>query len=671
MAALISHVAGPRVRDLAFLLPVSVVDRSRRIAISEATSGTIATLTVKILGHKKGRRPAPYRVKCCDPSGSIDLVFFYAEGDWLERSLPIGSTRIISGRVDYFRDRAQMAHPDFILRPEDAAELPTFEAIYPLTEHLSNKVLTQAIAKALDRVPVLPEWLDDAFKAKAHWPSFKPALNLVHAPASAGELSTNTPARQRLAYDELLANQLALGLVRLKLKRGAGHSLVTTGALTRIIKKNLPYSLTSAQERALGEIAADMAKGERMLRLLQGDVGSGKTIVALLSLLIAVECKKQGALMAPTEILVRQHYGTIAPLAAAAGVVVTLLTGRDKNEARRDKLADIAAGRAQLIIGTHALFQDEVSFADLGLAVIDEQHRFGVHQRLALSAKGRNPAHLLVMTATPIPRTLTLAHYGDMDVSRLDEKPPGRKSVQTRAVPTSRLDEVIGAVGRALTRGERVYWICPLVEDSELVDAMAAEARFEGLRAEFTDRVGLAHGRMKAAERDRAMADFKAGRSQLLVATTVVEVGVDVAEATIIVIEEAQRFGLAQLHQLRGRVGRGDKPGHCLLLYRPPLGAIAKARLKILRETDDGFRIAEEDLRLRGAGELLGIKQSGLPPFRFAVLPEHESLMATAQDDARLILAVDPDLKTKRGEALRTLLYLYEREDAIHYLKSG
>jgi len=672
IAALIAKVAGPDVADLLWHLPVGIIDRRFAPAVAEAPPGRVVTLTVHVDAHEPpSNRRRPYRIRCSDDSGSVTLVFFHARPDYLTRVLPVGAVRVVSGTVELFNDDLQMTHPDHIGTAEELAKLKAVEPVYRLTAGLSLKVLGKAIRQALARAPELPEWLDKGVRSRFGWPAWHDALTRAHAPESAAALAPDDPARARLAYDELLASQLALMLVRAAHRRLPGRAIRGDGRLRQAVLAALPFALTGAQNQALAEIDADMTSETRMLRLLQGDVGSGKTVVALLAMLSAVEAGAQAALMAPTELLARQHFHTIAPLAAAAGVPIWLLTGRDKGRAREAVLTPLAAGTPGIVVGTHALFQREVTFADLAIAVIDEQHRFGVHQRLDLTAKG-HAVDVLVTTATPIPRTLLLASYGDMDVSRLTEKPPGRKPVETRVIPLTRLDEVTAAVRRAVDGGARVYWVCPLVEESEAVDAAAARERHAELQARFgASRVGLVHGRMKAAEKDAAMAAFADGTTRVLVATTVIEVGVDVPEATVMIIEHAERFGLAQLHQLRGRIGRGRDAATCLLLYGAPLGATARARLDILRETEDGFRIAEEDLRLRGAGEVLGTRQSGLPDFRLADLAVHGDLLATARDDARLILNRDPHLEGSRGTALRVLLYLFARDAAVKFLRSG
>ena len=670
-AKLLERLHVTRVADLLWLLPTRVVDRSLETDLGRVPEDAIATLRLRIEVHRPARGQAPYRVICADDTGIIDLVYFHPDPTRIEKALPAGEERLVSGTVARYQGKLQMVQPDYVVKLSERDKLPLFEPVYPLTAGLWAKQLRHAVEAAVKRLPTLPEWHDPALLARESWPGFGAAVAALHAPRTDADVSPATPAFQRLAYDELLATQLALALTRLRLKRQSGRAQHGTGGLADRVRAALPYKLTGAQERSLREILADMAAPERMIRLLQGDVGSGKTIVALLAMLTAVEGGSQAALMAPTEILARQHFASLAPLAAKAGVEMVLLTGREKGRTRDEFLGRIEAGDVPLVVGTHALFQETVAFKALGLAVVDEQHRFGVHQRLALSGKGDGRADVLVMTATPIPRTLTLTYYGDMDVSKLDERPPGRRPVATRAIPLARLDEVVDAVTRAAKKGERVYWVCPIVEESELIDVAAAEERFAALKGVFGASVALVHGRMKGPEKDRVMAAFKDGTVSVLVATTVIEVGVDVPEATVIVIEHAERFGLAQLHQLRGRVGRGTKPGSCLLLYQGPLGETAQARLKILRETDDGFRIAEEDLRLRGAGEVLGVKQSGVPAFRVARLPEHDTLLMMAHDDAALVLSRDADLKTARGEALRLLLYLFGRDDAIRFLRSG
>lgn len=670
-AVLFERLVGVHVLDLCWHLPNGLIDRRYSPRLAEAQPGRIVTLVVRVLRHFPApARGRPYRVVVADQTGELSLVFFHARADYLEKILPEGETRVVSGKLEVFGGGLQMPHPDHIAPEAELAEIQTVQPVYPLTAGLPQKVVAKAVAAALTHLIDMPEWLDPAFQRQRGWPSWREALQAVHRPQELSDLEPATPARSRLAYDELLANQLALALIRRNQTRHRGRPIRGDSRLRSLVQQALPFSLTNSQIQVLSEIDDDMASDSRMLRLVQGDVGSGKTVVALLAMLSAVEAGAQAAIMAPTEILARQHHKTIAPLAEAAGVAVELLTGRDKGKARAAVLERIASGQSAIVIGTHALFQQDVAFKDLALAVIDEQHRFGVHQRLTLAEKGRG-VDMLVMTATPIPRTLMLTAYGDMDVSRITEKPAGRQPIDTRTLPLDRLSEVVAGIGRALNSGTRVYWVCPLVEDSEVSDLAAAEERHRELQMHFGERVGLVHGKLKAKDKDAAMAAFVEGKVSLLVATTVIEVGVDVPEASIMVIEHAERFGLAQLHQLRGRIGRGSLKSSCLLLYQGPLGEIARARLNIMRETDDGFRIAEEDLRLRGAGELLGTRQSGFPEFRLADLQAHGDLLAAARDDAALILNKDPNLESERGQALRVLLYLFERDAAVKYLRSG
>ncbi|MEX2455207.1 MAG: ATP-dependent DNA helicase RecG [Rhodospirillaceae bacterium] len=668
---LMERLAGPHVVDLLWHLPTGLIDRRFSPKIAETAEGVIATLIVTVDGHEPAaRRGLPYRVRCRDETGFITLVFFNGREDYLNKTLPEGAVRVVSGRIEQYHGGLQMTHPDHIGTEAELDAIRTVEPVYPLTTGLTPKPLQRAIQAAVAKAPALGEWHDRPWLERRKWADWQTSLRTAHRPETASDLEPGAPARERLAYDELLANQLALLIVRKRQRKRAGRAIRGDGQLRRKVIAALPFALTGAQERAVGEIAADMAADTRMLRLLQGDVGSGKTVVALLAMLIAAEHDAQAALMAPTEILARQHFATIQPLAAAAGIDTVLITGRDKGKKREQLVEGLSSGRTAIAIGTHALFQDDVSFRDLALVVVDEQHRFGVHQRLALAGKGA-AADILVMTATPIPRTLMMTAYGDLETSRLTEKPPGRQPIDTRALPLSRIEEVVDRLRGAIASGARIYWVCPLVEESEIVDLAAATERHAALAQRFGDRAGLVHGRLKAAEKDAVMAKFAAGEIDILVATTVIEVGVDVPEATIIVIEQAERFGLAQLHQLRGRVGRGARRSSCLLLYGEPLGETARARLRVMRETEDGFVIAEEDLRLRGAGEVLGTRQSGLPQFRIADLAAHADLIATARDDARLILDRDPDLASERGQALRNLLYLFERDAVVKTALSG
>ena len=664
---------GARLADLLFHLPVNLIDRRSQPGIAAAQHGAIVTLKVHVDRHQpapRGNRRVPSRIFVHDETGELALVYFNASFDWVAKNLPVGEIRYISGRLDWFNGRPSMVHPDHVVDEAGFANLPLVEPVYPLVGGVSLKLVQKTVRAALLRLPELPEWDEASLVARQHWTTFRQALEQVHAPRDMLDLNLQSPARMRLAHDEFLSGQLALALLRERMRRSAGKARRTTGLIAARVEAAFGWPLTLSQRQALDEIMPDMAKPERMLRLLQGDVGSGKTIVALIAMAGVVEDGGQAALMAPTEILARQHYATLQPLCQAAGMRLSILTGREKGKEREAILSMVADGGIDILIGTHALFQAPVTFRDLGLAVIDEQHRFGVHQRLALAAKGES-CDMLVMSATPIPRTLVLSYFGDMDVSKLTGKPAGRQSIKTTAMPLSRIGELLAHVSEAMARGEKLYWLCPLVEESEEVEATSAEIRFADLSRRFGEAVGMVHGRMNGAEKDAAMEAFRAGRTNLLVATTVIEVGVDVPDATIMVIEHAERFGLAQMHQLRGRVGRGDKPSSCILLYKSPLGETAKARIKTLRETDDGFVIAEEDLKLRGEGEILGTRQSGMPGFRLADAQAHADLLETARDGARLAIATNPDLSGGKGENLRVLLYLFGQDQAIRLIDAG
>ncbi|MFZ0605919.1 MAG: ATP-dependent DNA helicase RecG [Roseiarcus sp.] len=669
---LLDKSQGARVVDVLFHLPQGTINRRARPKIRDAVPGAVVTIEARVTEHREphARSRAPFRVLVEDDTGDVELVFFLANHEWVRSRLPVGATRWISGKLELWDGRRQMVHPDRVMTAEELERLPAVEPVYGLTDGLYQRAVARAAEGALKRLPRLPEWIGDETLSDLKLPSFGQALGAMHRPETPADIDPAGPAATRLAYDELLANQLALLLVRARMRVIPGRAHIAEGALARRLEAALPFALTRAQRQAVDHIRADLRAEKRMLRLLQGDVGSGKTVVALLAMAEVVEAGRQAAMMAPTEILARQHYERMAPLAASVGLRIALFTGRDKASARRASLAALVEGAIDIAVGTHALFQESVAFADLGLAVVDEQHRFGVRQRLALASKGA-AVDLLVMTATPIPRSLVLAYFGDMDVSALREKPPGRKPIDTRVLPIDRLDEVVARLSQAIASGARAYWICPLVEESETLDVAAAEDRAEALRAIFGDAVGLAHGKMPGAERDAAMERFQRGTITILVATTVVEVGVDVPEATIMIIEHAERFGLAQLHQLRGRVGRGAGRSACLLLYKGPLGEAARARLETLRETEDGFRIAEEDLKLRGEGDVLGARQAGAPGFRFARLDVHGGLLARARAEAEAALKRDERLASEPHRGLRLLLYLFERDEAARLIEAG
>ena len=664
-------VGGTNVVDLLWHFPNNIVNRSYQPKISNAIPGSICTLKVKIVEHVIPKQKSkPYRVVAEDETGQIVLTFFKAYPESLKRNFPINSFRIISGKVEKFNNLLQMSHPDYVVKPEEISKLPKIETIYPLTAGVSNKMFNKYISQIFPKLTALPEWQDKNFLTSQGFPSFNKALEKIHHPKCDFDLQPYSKERCRIAYDELLANQLSLQIAREKAKKEIGRKVIGNGLLRNKIIENLPFKLTSAQENVLKEIFQDQASSNKMLRLLQGDVGSGKTIVAFLTMLNAIECGFQSAIMAPTEILAKQHMETISSLCDCIGIRAELLTGKVKGKKRKEILKDLASGDVNIIIGTHALFVDDVEFKDLACVIIDEQHRFGVHQRLKLSQKGKN-ADILVMTATPIPRTLLLTSYGDMDYSKIDQVPEGRKPVNTLVMPLTKISDVVAGLKRKISEGVRGYWVCPLVEESEKIDLAAAEERFSSLKQVFGNQVGLIHGKMKEKDKDAIMDKFKSGDIKILVATTVIEVGVNVPEATIMIIEHAERFGLAQLHQLRGRIKRGFQSSTCILLYNYPLSENSRARLDIMKKTENGFEIAEKDLELRGGGDILGTRQSGFCEFKIANLDYHKNLLLAAHRDAQLVLANDPQLKTARGKALRTLLYLFEKDKAMLLARSS
>jgi ATP-dependent DNA helicase RecG len=663
----------PVALDLLMHMPVGVVDRRRMDGVSGTFVGHTATLKVHVDRHQpppRGRPQAPHRVFTHDETGPLQLVFFHAKGGWVEKALPVGEDRYVSGTIGFFQGEKQITHPDYIVAPDEFDTMPLVEPVYPLTQGLSSRVLSRLVRQVLEHLPDLPEWIPAETHAHFHWPTFREAMRSVHAPAAPDEAQPWSPARMRLAYDEYLAGQLALLIVRSRLVAGRGVPRAFTGEITGAVEAALPFALTEGQRLAIEDIRRDLAAPLRMSRLLQGDVGSGKTVVALMAMAAVAEGGAQSALMSPTELLASQHYRTLAPICVKAGIGIELVTGRMPAGDRRAALERLASGESSIAVGTHALFQSGVAFRNLGLTVVDEQHRFGVAQRLALSDKGSH-ADLLVMTATPIPRSLVLTHFGDMAVSVLREKPAGRQPIDTAVLTITEYARVVARLRARIAEGAQAFWVTPLVEESEALDVVSAEDRFAELKKVFGAEVSLVHGRLSSVQKQGVMEAFSRNEVKILVATTVIEVGVDVPNASIMIVEHAERFGLAQLHQLRGRVGRGDKRSACLLLYKGPLSATAEARLETIRSTEDGFLIAEKDLELRGQGDLLGTRQSGMPGYRLAMPDVHRHLLEYAHDDARAALERNPGLTGPDGEALRTLLYLFRKDLALPLIRAG
>ncbi|HEX2794666.1 MAG TPA: ATP-dependent DNA helicase RecG [Croceicoccus sp.] len=663
-----------RVRDFAFHLPDRFIDRRVVANLDEATVGENVIVELTPTQYRQSRSGrGPFNVLANDALGNVVSLTYFGRASYsAKKSLPLNEKRWVAGRLDQYADMLQIVHPDHVSEvggPDAARLMGTMcEPVYPLSDGLTQNRVQALVQQALAELPDLPEWIDPGQVARRDWPRWQEALRRAHQ-------GPDKAARDRLAYDELFASALALMLVKADNRRRKGVPLRGDGRLRD--KLRLPFDLTGAQQRSVREIEDDLAQNHPMLRLLQGDVGSGKTAVALHAMLIAVESGAQAAMLAPTEILARQHYDTLVEMARGTGIEIAVLTGRDKGRARESILMGLMDGSIDVVVGTHAIFQDSVAYKNLALVVIDEQHRFGVNQRLLLQQKapgGRRggTAHCLAMTATPIPRTLTLAQYGEMEVSKLDELPPGRQPIDTRVVANERVGDVVAGLRRHVGEGKQAYWVCPMVREHETEDIAAAEERFDTLRAALgDDAVTLVHGQLPAEVKDANMARFASGEVAVLVATTVIEVGVNVPNASLMVIEQAERFGLAQLHQLRGRVGRGAEKSVCLLLRGDTLSETGRERLALMRETQDGFRLAEEDLRLRGGGEILGTRQSGEQAFVLATPEQINELLEVAHADARLLMDRDGGLTGPRGEAARIALYLFERDYGVQLLRGG
>ena len=666
--------------DLLSHLPTNILQRTTMAQLSSTYNNQLVTGRFKVEAHfPNSRRGMPYRIvgDLLESDESLELVFFNPYASFLERSARQGSTIVVSGKLTVAKlhgaDRYQIVHPDHMGALDTFNAWIGVERVYPLTAGLTQGIVRSAIDFVLAKLTDVDEWIAPETVERFHFPSWKTAFLDVHAPQSVLDLSPQTHARRRLAYDELFAKQLAQHYFHgLAIKRVQAPVFVHHSKLLDNLLKSLPFQLTGDQKRAIDEIIYDIMQVTPMHRLLQGDVGSGKTLVALAAALVAIENGYQVALLAPTDILVRQHFSTIQNFLAGMPVRLGLLTGRDKI------LKEIQNHEIDLIVGTHALIQSDVTYAKLGFSIVDEQHRFGVKQRLELTQKA-SQAHLLSMTATPIPRTLLLANYGEMSVSLLKEKPPGRKEIETRTISLDRLNDVVEFIAKVMAQGEKVFWVCPLIEESEKLDLAAATDRFADLEKHFGDKAILTHGKQKPQEKEDAMHRFAKGDATLLVSTTVIEVGVDVPEATVMIVEHAERFGLAQLHQLRGRIGRGKLDGTCLLLYGDNLSFVARQRLQMMKKTNDGFELAEADLRLRGGGETLGLRHSGLPKFKFVDFasedPEvyqcYQNLYEVANEDAKALLAEDPTLTSERGEAARLLLRLFNLDEAERLKRAG
>jgi len=652
--------------------PYKIIEKKYYENIHDAPINQLVTLKIEIIKHYPSKfRRQPYRVSCLANETPLDIVYFNARHPVVRSILPVKSIRMISGKLEFFKNKFQITHPSSIENISDIQLLREKEPVYSLTAGLNMKSFIKISNQVLHLLPNLKEWIDERLLKKYNFVSWKEAVKQLHNPNIEDTYSEKNFFRRRLAFDELFAHQLAIFIIRTIDNKKTSIPFTNNNKLKNNLINNLEFKLTNSQLIVINEIQKDLESNHQMIRLLQGDVGSGKTIVALISMLTVIESGFQTTLMAPTSILAYQHYENISKLIQDLPIKIDILTGKDKGKTRIEKLNKINNGDTQIVIGTHALIQDGVNFKKLGLSVIDEQHRFGVYQRMAFNYKGFRPS-ILVMSATPIPRTLTLAAYGDMDESRLIDKPIGRKPIVTTSLILKKEKNLIERIKKKINNSnDKFFWVCPLIEESQELDLKAATDRYNVLNKIFKKKVMLIHGQLSEKEKESTMEKFKNEDFRILVATTVIEVGIDIKSATTIIIEHAERFGLAQLHQLRGRVGRNNEESFCVLLHKENLNDTAKKRIHIMTETNDGFLISEEDLKIRGPGEILGKRQSGLPSFNVADLSYDGDLLEEARLYANNIITNDPKLEKDGNKNLKDLLYIQERDTAIRTLSAG
>ena len=646
-----------KVNDLLWDLPYSFTDRTEIVSLNKLEIGKIVTAKVKVIKYNFPRiRNLPNKIKCKDEFGEIDLVFFNSREGYIRKVLPINEWVVISGKIGFFGNKYQITNPDYITKIDNLDYVNKIIPKYTLTEGLTEKTYRKIIESVIKNLPELNEWHDQDLLKKMKFPSWKNSIINLHDPNNSRNL--NSVYYKRLAYDEIFANLLFLSKNRYKIKKIKKNKKKFTKLYSSKLTSQLPFKLTKNQISVCEEIDSDLKSSERMYRILQGDVGSGKTIVALLACLNVIESNFQTALMAPTEILAQQHFDLFSKLLKKANIKIniTFLSGKTEQKKRKQIIQDLKNNKIDFLIGTHALFQKSIIFKNLGLIIIDEQHKFGVRQRINLAKKGNEDCDVLLMSATPIPRTMIMSIYGDMDTSKLIEKPSIRQKILTLSKPENKINEIWPFIEKKMKEGEQVFWVCPLIEDSKKLDYSSTVKKFDLINKKFPKKVGVIHGSLNDDEKEKILKKFLNKEIHILISTTVIEVGIDFPNATVIVIENSNKFGLAQLHQLRGRIGRGEKRGTCILLFKNNLSQNARKRINILKNSDDGFFIAEEDMKLRGYGDIIGFKQSGIKYFKIADPIHHENLFKLAESNIKSL-----NEKELNNNKYITLLKLFDK----------